>query len=539
MLPALALVACSKAAPSDPAPGTTAPAPAATSADTVSAATEPAYDAGHRVIGSDKVDGAALRKRHVARLKQDRSPVTVLSGKTSRELGEAICERVMPRRPKATPILLKPNLCGFDGIVDPDKRKGDDGVVGRTTDVDFTRGVVACLKKRGHDRITIAEGCGISHEHWKRVVALTGYERMAKEECVRLVAVDEDGVVYVGNLAAHTATNNDQIYRWEKEAASATTVAFQGVGETSPLPGARIGDSFDVIGGGVDTRLVAGYGSSPSVAGNNGFALFDTEDGVNYTSTSVSISTPAEFTAPPAGEFRLGVTFVDSDTVAGKSSLNPYTVVDVAGSTGTVVQQSTTDGQVLRPMDFAVVDGRSLMAIVEASNGTTDPARARIFVYDMSDPSLPLVDRKIAEASALPSAQVSNPNAVGQVKFGAIDGNVATIYAMSTNNGIQAFTLTLDPVVTPADDADFNGDLAVDGTDFLIWQRGFGLSAQIDKSTGDADGDGNVNDADLAIWTAQFGTTSTPPAIGAVPEPATLALAAAGVACLAVRRRNN
>lgn len=356
---------------------------------------------------------------------------------------------------------------------------------------------------------------------------------------MNMVGVADDGVVYVANLAADTATNNYKIYRWENEAASAPTVAFQGVGETSPLPGARIGDSFDVIGGGVDTRLVAGYGSSPSVAGNNGFALFDTEDGVNYAATSVSISTPTEFTAPPAGEFRLGVTFVDSDTVAGKSSLNPYTVVDVAGSTGTVVQQSTTDGQVLRPMDFAVVDGRSLMAIVEASNGTTDPARARIFVYDMSDPSLPLVDRKIAEASALPSAQVSNPNAVGQVKFGAIDGNVATIYAMSTNNGIQAFTLTLDPVVTPADDADFNGDLAVDGTDFLIWQRGFGLSAQIDKSTGDADGDGNVNDADLAIWTAQFGTTSTPPAIGAVPEPATLALAAAGVACLAVRRRNN
>ena len=61
------------------------------------------------------------------------------------------------------------------------------------------------------------------------------------------------------------------------------------------MPGARIGDSFDVIGGGVDTRLVAGYGSSPSVAGNNGFALFDTEDGVNYASTSVSITTFRSF----------------------------------------------------------------------------------------------------------------------------------------------------------------------------------------------------------------------------------------------------
>ena len=354
-----------------------------------------------------------------------------------------------------------------------------------------------------------------------------------------MVGVADDGVIYVANLAGDTTTNNYRIYRWENETAAAPTIAFEGVGATSPLPGARIGDSFDVIGSGVDTRLVAGYGSSPSVAGNNGFALFDTADGMTYGATSVSITTPGGFTAPPAGEFRLGVTFADSDTVIGKSSLNPYTVVDVAGFAGTVTQQATTDGQVLRPMDFAIVDGRPLLAMVEASTGTIDPARARIFVYDMSDPSLPLADRKIAEASALPSPQVSNPNSVGQVKFGAINGNVATIYAMSTNNGIQAFTLTLDPVVAPVDDADFNSDGVVDGNDFLVWQRGFGLSAQEEKSTGDADGDGNVNDADLVIWKEQFGSTTTPPATAAVPEPATFVLMATGLVCLAVRRRNN
>lgn len=354
-----------------------------------------------------------------------------------------------------------------------------------------------------------------------------------------MVGVADDGVIYIANLAGDTATNNYKIYRWENEAAAAPTVAFQGVGPTSPLSGVRIGDSFDVIGSGVDTRLVAGYGSASSLAGNNGFALFDTEDGLNYTSTSVSITTPEGFTPLTAGEFRLGATFLDSDTVIGKSNINPYTVVDVSGSTGTVVQQASTDGQVLRPMDFAVVDGRPLLAIVEASTGTVDPSRARIFVYDMSNPSLPLVDRKIAEASALPSAQVTNPNSVGQVKFGAINGNVATIYAMSTNNGIQAFTLTLDPVVVPADDADFNSDGVVDGNDFLVWQRGLGLSAQEGKATGDADGDGNVNDADLLIWKDQFGTTTTPPVAAAVPEPATFALMAVGLACLAARRRNN
>lgn len=195
---ALCAVACRKGTPPTPAASATAstpPAPStAPSADTVSAASEPGFDAGPSVLGAGEVDGAALRKRHIERLKQDKSAVTALSRDSALELGEAICQAVMPRRPKNTPVLLKPNLCGFDGIVDPEKRKGDDGVVGRTTDVEFTRGVVRCLKQRGHERITIAEGCGISHEHWQRVIAVTGYARMAEEEKVALVALDDDGV---------------------------------------------------------------------------------------------------------------------------------------------------------------------------------------------------------------------------------------------------------------------------------------------------------------------------------------------------------
>ena len=114
------------------------------------------------------VDSAALRKRRIASAAEDTSPVTVLRGEGPLELGKRICEAVVPKRPPATPVLLKPNLCGFDSIKDPEKFRGDDGVHGRGTDVDFTRGVVQCLKARGHTRITVAEGCGISHKHFGR-----------------------------------------------------------------------------------------------------------------------------------------------------------------------------------------------------------------------------------------------------------------------------------------------------------------------------------------------------------------------------------
>ena len=192
-------VACKKTAPPAPIPPASASVVAAPSAppasDIVSAASEEtAADAGPSVVGESSVDGAALRKRHVERLKTDTSPITVLRGESALALGQAICEAVMPWRPKKTPILLKPNLCGFDSIKDPEKSKGDDGVVGRTTDVEFTRGVVHCLKQRGHDKITIAEGCGISHAHWQRVTEITGYAAMAREEAVALVALDDDGV---------------------------------------------------------------------------------------------------------------------------------------------------------------------------------------------------------------------------------------------------------------------------------------------------------------------------------------------------------
>ena len=211
-LAALLAAACSNRDPPPPAPApstvtsvavavaTAAPpasASAAPSADAVTHAsmTYEGADAGPSVLAAgDRVDGAALRKRHIARMTADTSPVTVLRGEGPLDLGRRICEAVVPKRSPETPVLLKPNLCGFDSIKDPEKHGGDDGVHGRTTDVEFTRGVVRCLKARGHTKITVTDGCGISHKHWEDVVRITGYDAMAKDEGVSLVALDDDGV---------------------------------------------------------------------------------------------------------------------------------------------------------------------------------------------------------------------------------------------------------------------------------------------------------------------------------------------------------
>ena len=203
----LALVVClasvvgcpRRAEPTDAAPTTNAGASASASAgaadaDVMTGASTLAWEGGAPVVAGGVVDGDALRKAHAARLSKDRSPVTVLAGTDAIELGRKLCEQVVPKRPPKTPALLKPNLGGIEWFKDPAKNDGDDGLVGRTTDPEFVRGVIRCLRARGHEPITIAEGFAHTHPDWERLVRASGYEAMAREEGARLVALDDDGV---------------------------------------------------------------------------------------------------------------------------------------------------------------------------------------------------------------------------------------------------------------------------------------------------------------------------------------------------------
>jgi hypothetical protein len=58
-----------------------------------------------------------------------------------------------------------------------------------------------------------------------------------------------------------------------------------------------------------------------------------------------------------------------------------------------------------------------------------------------------------------------------------------------------------------APSGDFDGDGDRDGNDFLIWQRGVGLTgAAATRAKGNADNDGDVDGADLGVWRSQYGS---------------------------------
>jgi len=135
-----------------------------------------------------------------------------------------------------------------------------------------------------------------------------------------------------------------------------------------------------------------------------------------------------------------------------------------------------------------------------------------------------------------------NPNPGGtNILFGHSDINAAS--STDPNSDFLLFTLVDNIEVnalSPAqNNADFDSDGYVDGSDFLTWQRNFGISdGSAGLVDGDANGDGNVNGADLGVWENQFGTVPAAAAV-AVPEPTTLIMFGLGVLCLAMGRRTD
>jgi hypothetical protein len=247
---------------------------------------------------------------------------------------------------------------------------------------------------------------------------------------VNMVGVGGDGAIYVGNLTTQSTTSPYKVYRWADNAA-VPSVAYSG----DPLAGSRVGDSFALIGSGSSTRVAAGFNNNPSVPGNNSYTVVDTTAGT--ASTVAFVGTP-----PAAGDFRLGITFTDASHILGTQGGGVGTTLrysEFAGTAGSLLGSPVlAESNAERLLGYTVLNGVPLLA----AQSTGDSAMR---IYDLTDPLNPVL---LLTANNTSGTLTANANGTGAVAWGAVtatpDGSVtAALYGMSSNQGIQAFLVTI------------------------------------------------------------------------------------------------
>ncbi|MBM4063452.1 MAG: hypothetical protein FJ265_20480 [Planctomycetes bacterium] len=130
------------------------------------------------------------------------------------------------------------------------------------------------------------------------------------------------------------------------------------------------------------------------------------------------------------------MTFVDGNTVIGNQGTNGR-VTTFSGSTATL-DATIPLGANQRPLDYAVIGGVPVLAVLDTNYLNN---ASIVSVYDLTNPAAPVL---LASGTATSGTLINNVNATGSVQWGAITGNSARLYAMSTNHGIQAFTVVVD-----------------------------------------------------------------------------------------------
>ncbi|MGK0188550.1 MAG: hypothetical protein ACI9R3_004361 [Verrucomicrobiales bacterium] len=261
-----------------------------------------------------------------------------------------------------------------------------------------------------------------------------------------LIGVGDDGAVYGANLSTSTSNVNFKIYRWADDAEDTLpNVAFEGdpagIDEETgnSLNAQRWGDSFDVIGSGVDTRILVGSRASATVA------IFTTEDGENFSPTLID--------GVANGSGSLGVAFDGSDAMLSTIGSAALRRAEVDVALGTVkTSQTFPPSAVATTVSPIAADAENrLLAGINLVGGPDS-----VLLYDISDLGTGPV--LLSEVSL--TIDQPNTNGVGALDFG--DGK---LFALDTNNGLYAFTVEDSGEVLPP-------ELSVDLTDLRVLQGG-------------------------------------------------------------------
>jgi hypothetical protein len=318
---------------------------------------------------------------------------------------------------------------GGDGTLVPTDFGGGTGNTERHFAFNPTTGNLALVSRQTANRVDIIDG--VSGAFVKTMTAPSGGYTSSVLN-ITAVGIATDGQIFTTNLADGSNANPSlatlSVYRWSSEASNDAAV-----GITALLPtGIRLGDSSDAFGIGSAARLMLGTNDTNAGTvhpGDNGFIILD-PFGVD------PLKPYSAATGSASSAFRLSAAFIDGQTAIG--NLNGVTRIgtfDTAGNlsgVGSVAGLPTTE----RHADVVNIGGTQYLATLSSVDATT---RNRVSVWQLDGFNATL----LASTNLLGVGTAANANGTGDIEWGNVTGDSATLYSLTTNHGIQAFTFTV------------------------------------------------------------------------------------------------
>jgi len=243
---------------------------------------------------------------------------------------------------------------------------------------------------------------------------------------LNLIGMGDDGAVYACNL--ETGSQDFKIYRWDNDdSATVATVMFE-----NPTAPPRLGDSFRVRGGGVDTQIIVGEQAGGKVH------IFTT-DGFSWTEHIITTDATGE-TLRNGLAFGRGNTYWSKD-FGGTMRYMSFDLNSASGSTLALYFNDYTFPSTIQPITYDPVN--DLLATIAIQSGGASPGYDNVRLYDVANlaPNEPVwLDTEFFATG--------NANGFGT---GALDFGNGKLYALDSHNGVAVYTLNITngiPVVT-------------------------------------------------------------------------------------------
>ncbi len=248
---------------------------------------------------------------------------------------------------------------------------------------------------------------------------------------INMIAVADDGAIYVSNLSNNDSPPKYNLYRWADES-SPQTVIWNGSlndvthGTTINVAGyRRYGDTITIRGAGTNTQIMA------ASRGTNVVVIYPTDDTMlNWQSCALHA------TNVPAGDMGYGIAFGTNNTFyATQGALSGGPLYRLGFDLGDGINGSITVLQTWVRTNFpgtvsalATSTGSNLLAGVDMI-----PGADLVRLYDIANaPTLPTFLDRSAFAT-------TNDNATIEGSLVFTTNNI--IYALDTDNGIKALTI--------------------------------------------------------------------------------------------------